>query len=156
MGKIVNDRDSLKAIIEDHRERGHKVVFTNGCFDIIHAGHVRYLKEAANLGTVLVVAINSDESVSAIKPGRPIVPEAQRAEVVAALQMVDYVTMFDEPTPYELLKAIRPDVLVKGGDWKPEDIIGSDLVSETHSLPYFRGASTTSIIEKIRNSEAGA
>ena len=104
------------------------------------------------MGDVLVVALNSDRSVSGIKPGRPIMPEAQRAEVVAALEVVDYVTVFEEPTPHELLKFLSPDVpdvIVKGGDWKKEDIVGSDIVPETISLPYIKGASTTEIIEKI-------
>lgn len=144
------DSEHLKTALDEERRRGRKIVFTNGCFDIIHAGHVKYLREAKLLGDVLVVAINSDISASSIKPDRPIVPERQRAEVVSALEMVDYITVFDEDTPYELLKKIRPDVLVKGGDWKKEDIVGSDIVPETRSLAYLEGISTTSIIEKIR------
>jgi D-beta-D-heptose 7-phosphate kinase/D-beta-D-heptose 1-phosphate adenosyltransferase len=150
MGKIINDWNELKKALDAERAQGRKVVFTNGCFDIVHAGHVRYLREAKKLGDVLVIGLNSDASVSHIKPGRPIVPEAQRAEVLTALDMVDFITLFDEDTPYELIKYLRPDVLVKGGDWKPEDIVGSDLVPVTKSLPYFEGMSTTEIIEKIR------
>lgn len=127
-----------------------KIVFTNGCFDILHVGHVRYLRAARELGDVLIVAINSDSSVSRIKPGRPIIPEAERAEVMASLDMVDYVTLFSEETPLELIRFLMPDVLVKGGDWSKKEIVGSDVVPETHALPYVRGASTTGIIEKIK------
>ncbi|MBI4823296.1 MAG: D-glycero-beta-D-manno-heptose 1-phosphate adenylyltransferase [Nitrospirae bacterium] len=134
----------------DAKSRGKKVVFTNGCFDIIHIGHIRYLREAKKLGDVLIVAVNSDKSVSRIKPGRPVTPQVERIEVVSALEMVDYVTVFEEDTPYELIKLLRPDVLVKGGDWKKEEVVGSDLVSQTVSLPYIEGASTTGIIEKIQ------
>lgn len=144
----------MGAVIEDIRKMGRKVVFTNGCFDILHAGHVRYLREARALGDVLVVGMNSDASVSRLKPGRPIVCEADRAEVLAALEFVDFVTIFDEDTPYELIKLLRPDVLVKGGDWRREDIVGSDIVSDTRSLPFHQGLSTTGIIERIR-SEGG-
>ncbi len=155
MGRIMREWDGLKRALDGEREKGRKVVFTNGCFDIIHAGHVRYMREAKKLGDVLVVGLNSDRSVSELKPGRPVMPEAQRAEVLAALDMVDYVTIFDEPTPYELVRILMPDVLVKGGDWKPEDIVGSDLVPDTRSLPYFEGISTSQIIEKIKRLEDG-
>jgi len=148
-GKIL-DRNQLKEKVDVAKAAGEKVVFTNGCFDIIHAGHVRYLGQAKALGDILVVALNSDTSVSTIKPGRPVNHEADRAEVVSHLDMVDYVTFFDEDTPYELIKFVRPDVLVKGGDWRKEDIVGSDIVPETHTLPYMQGVSTTEIIEKIR------
>lgn len=150
MGKILQWNE-LNAALERHRSEGRKIVFTNGCFDIIHAGHVRYLREAKALGDILVVALNTDRSVSKLKPGRPIIIEAQRAEVVAGLESVDYVTLFDEDTPYELIKFLRPEVLVKGGDWRVEDIVGHDLVPETHSLPYIEGISTTEIINKIKN-----
>lgn len=148
MAKTIVEREKLRAALK--RKKGKKIVFTNGCFDILHAGHVRYLREAKKLGDILVVAVNSDRSVSEIKPGRPINAEARRAEVVAALDMVDYVTLFDEATPYELIKFLRPDVLVKGGDWKVDEIVGSDLVPETRSLPYIEGFSTTEIIRKLR------
>lgn len=149
MGKILNWNE-LKGEIDRLKAEGKKVVFTNGCFDIIHIGHIRYLKEAKELGDILVVALNADRSMSMIKPGRPITPEAQRAEVVAHLEMVDYVILFDEDTPYELIRFLRPDVLVKGGDWKEEKIVGSDIVAETRSLPYIEGVSTTEIIERIK------
>ncbi|GAB4389670.1 MAG: hypothetical protein Kow0025_16480 [Thermodesulfovibrionales bacterium] len=155
MGRIVLDRGELARALEAEKAAGRKVVFTNGCFDIVHAGHVRYLREARKLGGVLVVALNTDRSVAELKPGRPVVPEAQRAEVVAALEMVDYVTLFDEPTPWEIINFLRPDVLVKGGDWKVQDIVGSDLVADTRSLPYVEGFSTTAIIERIKGAASG-
>ena len=149
MGKVL-DWNEMKRAVDAARAEGKKVVFTNGCFDLLHIGHVRYLREAKGLGDVLTVAVNTDHSVSKLKQGRPIVPEDQRAEIVASLEMVDYVTLFDEDTPYELIRLLRPDVLVKGGDWKREDIVGSDLVPETVSLPFIPGISTTEIIERIR------
>ncbi len=149
MEKVL-DRDKLKEEIERLRANGKKIVFTNGCFDIIHVGHIRCLRDAKKLGDVLVVALNADVSISRIKPGRPVTPESQRAEVVGSLEMVDYVTLFCEDTPLDLIKFLRPDVLVKGGDWKKEEIVGSDIVSETRSLPYVHGVSTTDIIEKIK------
>ena len=142
--------DELKAAVDGLKGDGKRIVFTNGCFDIIHIGHVRYLREAKKFGDVLVVGLNSDRSVSGIKPGRPVNSESQRAEVLVALEMVDYVVLFDEDTPYKLIKLVKPDVLVKGGDWEKEDIVGSDIAKETHSLPYVEGASTTNIIEKIK------
>ena len=149
MGKILSWNE-LKKAVDKEKTAGRKIVFTNGCFDIIHAGHVRYLREARRLGDVLVVGLNTDGSISGLKPGRPITPEAQRAEVLASLDMVDYATLFDEDTPYELIKFLMPDVLVKGGDWKKEDIVGSDIVPQTFSLPYVKGVSTTEIIERIK------
>lgn len=140
----------LKAVVVDLRAKRKKVVFTNGCFDIIHIGHIRYLKEAKAVGDVLVVGLNSDRSVSGIKPNRPINSQNHRAEVLSSLEMVDYITLFDEETPYELIKLLQPDILVKGGDWKKEDIVGSDIAKETYGLPYTKGVSTSEIIEKIK------
>ncbi len=140
----------LKATVDSLKAKGRKIVFTNGCFDILHIGHIRYLRDAKALGDVLIIGLNSDKSVSRIKPGRPINPQVHRAEVLASLEMVAYVTLFDEETPYELIKLLKPDVLVKGGDWKKEDIVGSDIAKETHSLPYVKGISTTKLIEKIK------
>ncbi len=148
--KIIRDRKILKKVCDRLRTEGKKIVFTNGCFDLLHKGHVRYLKQAKRLGDILIIGLNSDRSVSRIKPGRPVNSEKDRAEVLAALSMVDYITIFSEKTPYRLIKSLVPDVLVKGGDWKKEDIVGSDLVKETYSLPFVRGVSTTAIIEKIR------
>ena len=149
MGKVIK-RDPLQKIISGSQSNGRKIVFTNGCFDIIHAGHIRYLRHAKTLGDILIVGLNSDASVSRIKPKRPINPQEQRAEVLSSLDMVDYVTIFEEDTPYELIRVLKPDVLVKGGDWKKEDIVGSDIVKETLSLPYIEGVSTSEIIEKIK------
>lgn len=148
--KKVLSWNELKEAVDRLKAEGKKIVFTNGCFDIIHIGHIRYLKEARTLGDVLVVGLNSDKSVSVIKPKRPINPQNYRAEILSSLEMVDYVTLFDEETPYELIKFIQPDILVKGGDWKKEDIVGSDIVKETLSLPFIKGISTTKIIERIK------
>jgi rfaE bifunctional protein nucleotidyltransferase chain/domain len=149
MGRILNWNE-VNEIVDDLKADGKKIVFTNGCFDIIHIGHVRYLREASALGDVLVIGLNSDKSVSSIKPNRPINPQTHRAEVLSSLEMVDYVVLFDEETPYELIKLIEPDVLVKGGDWKKEEIVGSDIAKETYSLPYVEGVSTTGIVERIK------
>ncbi|MDH5203254.1 MAG: D-glycero-beta-D-manno-heptose 1-phosphate adenylyltransferase [Nitrospirota bacterium] len=149
MKKIV-DWNELKGVVDRFKASGKKIVFTNGCFDIIHIGHIRYLKEAKTLGDMLVIGLNSDSSVSKIKPNRPVNPQNHRAEVLSSLEMVDYVTLFDEETPYELIKFLQPDILVKGGDWKKEEIVGSDIARETFSLPYVEGASTSEIIERIK------
>ncbi len=153
MGKFFVDRQALVSELEKLRAQRPflKMVFTNGCFDILHVGHVRYLREAAKLGEILVVGINTDESVSRLKPGRPVNGEKERAELLASLEMVDYAVLFQEETPYELIKSIRPDVLVKGGDWKKEEIVGSDIVPVTLSLKYENGFSTTETIRKIRS-----
>ncbi|MFC1549411.1 D-glycero-beta-D-manno-heptose 1-phosphate adenylyltransferase [Nitrospirota bacterium] len=150
MSKVMG-REELGAKLGELRASGQRVVFTNGCFDIIHVGHVRYLREARSLGDILVVGLNSDTSVSRLKPGRPVNPQAERAEVLSALRPVDFVTIFDEDTPYELISSLRPDILVKGGDWKKEDIVGSDIVADTRSLPFHEGGSTTGIIDRIRS-----
>ncbi len=150
MHRKIQSRARLKKICEELRAEGKTIVFTNGCFDILHKGHVRYLEQARKLGDVLIIGLNADNSVSALKPGRPVNPEADRAEVLAALAAVDFISIFREETPYALIRALRPDVLVKGGDWKEKDIVGSDLVRETHSLPFVKGVSTTGIIARIR------
>ncbi|MCP4689651.1 MAG: D-glycero-beta-D-manno-heptose 1-phosphate adenylyltransferase [Desulfobacterales bacterium] len=151
--KIVNLTD-LQEALGRCRAVGRSIVFTNGCFDILHAGHVRYLAQSRAQGDILVVGLNSDASVRLIKdPGRPIVGERDRAEVLAALACVDYVTLFDEPDPYRLIAAIVPDVLVKGADWAEEDIIGADLVKENGGVvfraPVLPGISTSDIIRRI-------
>jgi D-beta-D-heptose 7-phosphate kinase/D-beta-D-heptose 1-phosphate adenosyltransferase len=153
MNKI-SPRNELKAEVDRLKREGKKIVFTNGCFDILHAGHTRYLREARKLGDVLILALNSDSSVRSIKgPMRPIVPEAERAEVVAALESVDYVTVFDEMTPLELIEFLRPDVIVKGGDWAEKDIVGAESVRKWGGrvaiMPEIEGASTTNIIDKV-------
>ncbi|RMG03447.1 MAG: D-glycero-beta-D-manno-heptose 1-phosphate adenylyltransferase [Nitrospirae bacterium] len=142
-------KDKLLPELEERRKSGERIVFTNGCFDILHAGHVEYLEEASKLGDCLVVGLNTDRSVSKIKPGRPVIPEKERARVLAGLQSVDYVVLFDEETPYELIKEIKPDLLVKGGDWTPESIVGADLAGDVRVIPYREGLSTTHIIETI-------
>ena len=151
--KILRPR-ALKRRLDVLRRQGKRIVFTNGCFDLIHPGHVRYLRAAKRLGDVLVVGLNSDASVRRLKgPGRPLVPQRDRCEVMAALEMVDYVTVFGEDTPYELIKQVQPDVLVKGGDWRPEDIVGADIVRArggvVRSLRFTRGYSTTRLVERI-------
>ncbi|MDD4310580.1 MAG: D-glycero-beta-D-manno-heptose 1-phosphate adenylyltransferase [Candidatus Cloacimonetes bacterium] len=138
-----------------HRDN-KKIVFTNGCFDILHAGHVLYLESAKQLGDILVLGLNSDASVKRLKgETRPIVAQYERSIVIAALEAVDYVVIFDEDTPYQLIKLIQPDVLVKGGDWTVDKIIGSDIVQsyggDVKSLCYEDGVSSTSIIDKILN-----
>lgn len=153
MSKIT-PRNELKTTVDRLKREGKKVVFTNGCFDILHAGHTRYLREARKLGDALILALNSDSSVRSIKgPMRPIVPEAERAEVVGALDSVDYVTVFDELTPLELIEFLRPDVIVKGGDWAEKDIVGAETVRKWGGrvaiMPEIEGASTTNIIDKV-------
>ena len=141
--------------IAKERSACKRVVFTNGCFDIIHLGHVRYLTQAKSLGGLLVVGLNSDASVSRLKgPARPLVAQAERAEVLLGLKAVDYVLVFDEDTPLCIIQALKPDVLVKGGDWPVANIVGADFVrsygGEVLSLPYVEGKSSTDIIQKIR------
>jgi D-glycero-beta-D-manno-heptose 1-phosphate adenylyltransferase len=147
-------RSTLAGQLARLRSLGKRVVFTNGVFDLVHAGHVRYLREAASLGDVLVVGLNSDESVRSFKePGRPIVPEAERAEVVAALEMVDYVVIFGERTAEATVAELRPDVYVKGGDYRPEELPEARVVEgyggEVRLVPYHEGRSTTNIIRRI-------
>lgn len=143
----------------EHRAAGRRVVFTNGVFDLLHPGHVRYLADARRQGDALIVAVNSDRSVRAIKgPERPVNLEADRAEVLAALAAVDAVVVFDEHDPHAIISAIQPDVLVKGGDWAADRIIGRDVVEarggKVIRITFAPGYSTTSIIEKIRASGA--
>jgi len=140
--------------------RGQRIVFTNGCFDILHAGHADLMARARALGDVLVVGVNSDASVRRIKgPERPLTPEGQRAYLLASLACVDFVTLFDEDTPMELILAVLPDVLVKGGDWPKEKIVGRDPVEarggKVLSLPLLKGISTTSLVERIIKNTKG-
>jgi D-beta-D-heptose 7-phosphate kinase/D-beta-D-heptose 1-phosphate adenosyltransferase len=152
--KKIFDRAELLIVRERLRREGQRLVFTNGCFDLLHPGHVRYLAHARSLGDALVVALNSDASVRALKgQGRPVLNQDERAEVLAALEAVDYVTVFDEETPRELIAALLPDVLVKGGDWPVEQIVGREEVEAAGghvlSLPFVEGSSTTDIIQRI-------
>ena len=154
MSDKIFEREELKEKVQALKKGGKKIVFTNGCFDLIHIGHVRYLEAARAEGDVLVVGVNSDSSVHWIKgPGRPIVPEDQRAEVLAALACVDFVTLFDEPDPLVTIRLVMPDVLVKGADWEEDAIVGRDVVEAMGGrvirIPLTESASTSRIIEKI-------
>ena len=154
MGTVIHDWNELATKLGEVRHT-RKVVFTNGCFDILHVGHVRYLKEARAQGDFLVVALNTDASVRVLKgPERPIQNENDRAEIMAALACVDYVTWFGEQTPEDVIRTLRPDILVKGGDWTVDKIAGGAFVQsyggEVKSLTFIDGRSTTSIVEKIR------
>lgn len=146
----IKGREELRGIVEGLKGEGKKVVFTNGCFDLLHHGHVLYLEEARRRGDCLIVGVNSDASVRGIKgEKRPIIPQEERMLVVAALEAVDYVVLFDEPDPLSLISYLRPHVLVKGGDWDPKEIVGREVVEETAVVPYIEGGSTTKIVEKI-------
>ncbi|MBI5199593.1 MAG: D-glycero-beta-D-manno-heptose 1-phosphate adenylyltransferase [Nitrospirae bacterium] len=150
----IKERKQLKNILDRLKRKSKKIVFTNGCFDLIHSGHVRYLEKAKGLGDVLVVAINTDSSIRRIKGvKRPITPQRERAEVLASLGCVDYVTFFKEDTPYELIKLLKPYILVKGGDWEKKDIVGRDVVErnggKVYTIPFIKGVSTTAIVERI-------
>ncbi|MBT4332320.1 MAG: D-glycero-beta-D-manno-heptose 1-phosphate adenylyltransferase [Candidatus Cloacimonetes bacterium] len=140
------------------KEQSKTIVFTNGCFDILHAGHAKYLAEAKKLGNILILGLNSDSSVKRLKGNdRPINNEQDRAIVLSALCSVSYIVIFDEDTPYELINNIKPNILVKGGDWKPEDIVGHDIVSSYNgrvkSLSFIEGKSPTAIVNKLREKE---
>jgi len=146
--------DQLEKVCSQARERGQQVVFTNGCFDLLHVGHVRYLEAARKLGDLLVVAVNSDRSVHEIKgPLRPVIAETERCELVAALQSVDYVCTFDTPTPLPLIKLLLPKILVKGADWSLDATVGAQEVKQAGGqvvhIPLVSGLSTTKIIERI-------
>ena len=154
-GKVL-DRENLKNKVDCLHLEGKAVVFTNGCFDLIHIGHVRLLQKARKKGDCLVVAVNSDGSVRQIKgPHRPVMPEGQRAEIVAALACVDWVTIFDEADPLVLIKLLQPDVLVKGADWPEEKIVGASEVKEGGGkvvrIPLEPGISTSALIKRIRS-----
>lgn len=141
---------SLKKIIKEYKEKGQKIVFTNGCFDIIHPGHIKILKSAKSHGDILVVALNSDSSVKKLKgPRRPILNQKARVQIVSALEFIDYVILFNETTPYALIKEIQPDILVKGGDWKMENIVGRNVVKKVIRVKPDKNYSTTAVINKI-------
>ena len=145
--------DEITALSTELKIRGKKIVFTNGCFDILHAGHVRYLETAKSYGDVLILGLNSDRSVSALKgENRPINLELDRAYILAALEAVDYVVVFDEDTPYELMKAVQPHILVKGGDYEGKEVVGQDIADELKLVQFVDGKSTTKTIEKIQKS----
>ena len=149
LGRLVKGVQKLKG-------QGKRIAFTNGCFDILHAGHLDYLEKVKAHADVLIVAVNSDASVRRLKKGsgRPIVPARERARLVAALKPVDYVTIFSEDTPLKIIRALRPDVLAKGGDWKPEAVVGREVVQSTGAkiliVPYLKGHSTTRLLGRIK------
>ena len=150
---------ALKKLIAKYRRAGKTIAFTNGCFDILHYGHVSYLESAKNNNSrVLIIGMNSDKSVRSLKkgPDRPIVPQAERAKVLAALSCVDHVVVFNEPTPQKLIEALKPDILIKGADWRGKKVAGADAVKaiggRVEFITYIQGLSTTNIIEKIGRS----
>ena len=148
--------DELAVITAQAQKNGKKVVFTNGCFDLLHRGHVHLLRQAKAVGDLLIVAVNSDRSVKEIKGlQRPVTSQTDRVELIGALEMVDYIVIFDEPDPYRLIATIKPNVLAKGGDWSAEKIVGADIVEQAGGrvtvIPYLPGYSTSEIIERIKN-----
>ena len=154
MNKILG-RKILKEKLDVLRQEGKKIAFTNGCFDILHVGHVRYLREAKKTADVLVLALNSDASVQSIKgEKRPLVPEEERAEIIASLEFIDFVTIFEELTPLGLIDYLKPDILIKGGDWSEDKVVGRDNVKKWGGcviiIPEVEGKSTTNIVEKIK------
>lgn len=144
---------SLKKIVTRIKKQNKTIVFTNGCFDILHLGHIKYLEEAKKQGDILIVAVNSDSSVKKIKPGRPINKELDRQKVLAGLSSVDYVVLFNQETPLSLIKAIKPDILIKGGDWKSNKVVGKNIVEryggKVKIINYLKGYSTTNLLKKI-------
>ncbi len=154
--KKILDRKTLTSLLAVWKFKGKKVVFTNGCFDILHLGHIDYLSKAKDLGDILLIGLNSDSSVSRLKgEGRPVVNEKARANLLASLFFVDAIVLFDEDTPYELIRTVQPSILVKGSDYKEEDIVGYDIVKANggsiKTLDFLEGYSTSSIIEKLKN-----
>src|ERR1035437_100867 len=154
----IYSREMLMRQIAIWRMKDYKIVFTNGCFDILHPGHIDYLSKAADLGDVLIIGVNSDASVKKLNKGanRPIQNENDRALILSAFQFIEAIIIFEEDRPYELIKALQPDVLVKGGDWKESDIVGADIVKAkggvVTTIPFVEGYSTTNIEKKIKSS----
>lgn len=154
MKQKIKERKKLTRIIKHLKAKGKRIVFTNGCFDLLHIGHVRYLEKARALGDILVVGVNSDSSVRKIKgPKRPVLPEEERTEILSGLWCVDYVTIFDELDPLKLVTSLEPNVLVKGGDWTKDQIVGGEVVEKSGGevviIPFIRGVSTSNLIETI-------
>jgi len=154
MKKKIKGRKELLGIIKNLKAKGKRIVFTNGCFDLLHLGHVRYLEKAKSLGDVLVVGVNSDSSVRNLKgPKRPILPEGERTEVLSGLGCVDYITIFNEADPLKLITSLKPNLLVKGGDWTREQIVGREVVERSGGelviIPFVKGASTSNVIDTI-------
>ncbi len=152
MNNKIVAQNQITKIVKKLKKSGKKIVFTNGCFDILHIGHVRLLEKAKSFGDILIVGLNSDASVKKIKGKyRPIISENERAEVLAAMSSVDFIVKFSQPNPYELIKKIMPDILVKGADWKNGKIIGSDLAKKVVRIAFVQDRSTTKIIEKLKS-----
>ena len=150
--KKLKSLDELLNRLNDHRQQGKKIVFTNGCFDILHRGHVTYLQETARHGDILVLGLNSDASVSKLKgPDRPVNNELDRAYVLAALECIDYIVIFTEDTPHQILSQIKPDVLAKGGDSAIEDVVGREFAGQTVLINFVEGYSTSKIIERMKD-----
>ncbi len=154
MREKIKKRKELLKIIKNLKSKGKRIVFTNGCFDLLHLGHVRYLEEAKSLGDILVVAVNGDSSVRKLKGSkRPILPEADRTEILSGLGCVDYITTFNESDPLKLITSLKPDLLVKGGDWAREQIVGREVVENSGGelliIPFVKGSSTTNVIDTI-------
>lgn len=154
MRKKIHSQDDLLKIREELRKQGKKVVLTNGCFDLLHSGHIHIFREAKKYGDILVVAVNDDFSVKKIKgASRPIFPLEERLEILEAIEDIDYLTFFSEETPQKIIAVLVPDVLVKGGDWKPDEIVGREEVEgaggDVRVIPYLEGCSTSEIIERI-------
>ncbi len=152
---MILSRENISKISTELKRQGKTIVFTNGCFDIIHLGHIYYLSEAKKLGDYLIIGLNTDSSVKKLKGAeRPINSEQDRAMVLDALKSVDFVVLFDEDTPLELIREISPNILVKGGDYKADEIVGADFMKQHNGkvmiIPYLQGKSTTKIIEKIK------
>ncbi|MFA5007720.1 MAG: adenylyltransferase/cytidyltransferase family protein [Candidatus Omnitrophota bacterium] len=143
---------TLKKIVSNLKKKNKRVVFTNGCFDIIHPGHIKILRDAKNKGDVLIVGLNSDSSIKRIKGhSRPVMDEKARSKVLEAIELVNFIVIFNEDTPYEVIKELRPDYLVKGEDWKADKIIGREFVKKIFRIKFYPGYSTSGIIQKIRN-----
>jgi rfaE bifunctional protein nucleotidyltransferase chain/domain len=153
----IKSRNAAQDIVAQWTQNNESIVFTNGCFDIVHRGHIDYLSKAKDKGTKLILGLNTDASVQRLKgPQRPVVDEESRAILMASLQFIDLVVFFDEDTPYELIKALQPDILVKGSDYNAEDIVGYDILmakgGKVETIDFVPGSSTTSIVEKIKKS----
>jgi rfaE bifunctional protein nucleotidyltransferase chain/domain len=156
--KIYHEDSFPQNLLEEWKTRGYRLVFTNGCFDLLHRGHMHYLQEAAELGDKLIVGLNSDSSVRRLKgQGRPVMDQLNRSEILASLMMVDLVIVFDADTPLSLIRKVEPDVLVKGGDWPVEEIVGAGFVMEkggtVRTLSFIGGESTSAVIERIKKSK---
>lgn len=146
----------IRKIVTKLKKKKKKIVFTNGCFDILHYGHLKYLEKCKRLGDILVIGLNSDSSVRKIKgKHRPVIKQKQRAAILSALEFIDYITIFNETTPERLIKAITPNILAKGGDWKKENIVGGEYVKKAGgrvaTIPFVKGYSTTTILKRIKN-----